>query len=562
LTIGWPALSKRLRKLSRKELRLSSPLWKEYKRNRKLNRSSSINNAYAMYLVFPGLLVAASFQAGSEVRVLLAIALYATGTSLYRAKLFKERMLNSGERTIFAYLPVSDDNYYRFQLRRYLLGWLWAGALFLLAYEVLAFRTGNFSHHLWIVLLAAVIQTVSSLTISVLVLRYVPRVLLVKVLGPFYLLILAVNSLSTTALSYIALPAAILPGGWPVLAFEKGIGGDLRALMLLSIPSVALAAFLPAALSKLRQRYVSELSAADKSSDTLSNEVTDDNEHLDLQPDIRDGHLVQGSLYPMLAIRQIEKREFLQGVDWESTGWIENLWKRTLNPREEVIAEFLTAGIPGYWLPFWLKALWITCGGIVLNVIPGLPTWILFVPLAIATAMMVPVFGGSWRGFAPGISSGYLVPMYAAFPIRYLELTRVMLKANLIRIATWLPIFCAGVVAIAVHFAETPMHGLQVALQIGLMVVLLQLPMIAGRCAAGSNINRNMNLHTLMFCFAALVLTCALIASVVTFFVSETDLKFYMPVITLVSGFLFWAMYGWLQNRGRLDLLSAPSNLQ
>jgi peptidoglycan/LPS O-acetylase OafA/YrhL len=180
----------------------------------------------------------------------------------------------------------------------------------------------------------------------------------------------------------------------------------------------------------------------------------------------------------------------------------------------------------------------------------------------IATMMSVPIFGGNWRGFVSGVSSGYLVPMYAAFPIGYLELTRVMMKANLIRIAVWLPLLMAGAVAIAVRFRETPTSGIQLALEIGLTMVLLQLPMIAGRCAAGTNVNRDMNPHTLAFFFIGLVLGCAFIGSTIFFFVSESELKLYAPLAMLISGGLIWAMYGWMHSRGRLDVLSAPQNLQ
>jgi hypothetical protein len=52
------------------------------------------------------------------------------------------------------------------------------------------------------------------------------------------------------------------------------------------------------------------------------------------------------------------------------------------------------------------------------------------------------------------------------------------------------------------------------------------------------------------------------IASTIFLFVSGSELKFYAPLAMFMSGGLIWAMYGWLHSRGRLDVLSAPSNLQ
>jgi hypothetical protein len=127
----------------------------------------------------------------------------------------------------------------------------------------------------------------------------------------------------------------------------------------------------------------------------------------------------------------IQRRQFLAGFDWQNAGFLERFVARLLNARERVLAEFLLAANPRWTvllrgvLPFLLlvlAALWLF--GRRLFPTAGM---LVFMAGMMGAVMLFK----SPRGFALPPGGGLQSPYYALYPIRFWELTRVLLKINL-----------------------------------------------------------------------------------------------------------------------------------
>ena len=164
------------------------------------------------------------------------------------------------------------------------------------------------------------------------------------------------------------------------------------------------------------------------------------------------------------------------------------------------------------------------------------------------------------------VSSGTLWPAYAGLPISYSDVTRVLLKVNLVRYAVWSPIFIVYAVGLAIVIELPWFFGVRFALALLAVLISAQGIFIMGQHANGTNDTRRLTWHSLVAIVSVLLLVIAYLVSVGVFFGSAGWAG--APDIALAAGgcaasFLFswlsWAVYRLLYNRGRIDLLRLPN---
>jgi len=170
-----------------------------------------------------------------------------------------------------------------------------------------------------------------------------------------------------------------------------------------------------------------------------------------------------------------------------------------------------------------------------------------------------PLFGGIWPGFRGASTFEGVIPAYAVFPVGYGEISRIMLKANTIRILLWAPLFLLYAIVLATRLGKSPQYGTEVGVGVVVLALFLQPVMVMAHFSSGSNDTKQINRYTVVlfgFCFILLV---PLIAGTVGLFAAESLLlKSVWAFGILACSSLVWAGYLRLFNRGRIDLLSRP----
>jgi hypothetical protein len=449
-------------------------------------------------------------------------------------------------------LPILDDEYLRHESRRFFRSWVGAFAVFVLAYGAYAIVYGNLWNDLGAILVAAVLQTLSGLSIGTAVLAYRPKWIRTTAIFPFYGLMIVCLYLPEDALRFLWSTTLITPAGWAAHGFAAMVGSADSAESFWFIPAFILSAALPLALRRLRFRLASELASPDSAFDAVFVPASSDDQE---QPPMAEP---SGTGQPWPAHIPLVRE--LKGADWTRLGWIERIVAASLTARQKVVAEFMLVDDLGAWSKKWRTAAIVTGAGVALTLAtPSLPSWLFFLPMVVAGFVSAPILGGSWPGFKSPFASGFVLPAYACFPIGYGEISRVMLKTNLIRASTWAPLAIIYAAGLARRFGYSFEYGSGIGLDVVLILMALQPVIVAGHFSSGSNDTRQINWQTILFFGFALVLLIIMLVATFMIFIVPT---FLVQAVAIAAVFTMslagWAGYKLLLERGRIDLLSRP----
>ena len=545
-----PALEKRVREVARDEMRLDKALWKDYKRHRKswLRRRLEAGNKLLFVLPLFWVLIFAGVREHGRVTILVAIALYATATTLFRGLNFRLNVVGGYDRALFLHFPVSDHEFLKYEWKKLVRSWLGAFCVFLLAYWIVALRSDLVPENLGQVLLAAVLQTLCGATLSIWVPTFFPRLKIVSSAIPIYFLTFICLWLPAAAIEFLWSSVLLVPAGWISHAFASSGGVASRAENLLIAPAAAICLTLPLALHIARKALSEELDRQTSDGSDKLEQMFADAE----TPDEADIEPVSSQTPLQFSYEHISERP-----SWETAGWIEKLVARSLNAQERIVAEFMLAQNVGGWSKRWRTAALVSAVGVIVTALAPLPPWILFLPMVAGGLWGAPLFGGIWPGFNGAPTFGGVIPTYAVFPVGYGDISRVMFKANTIRILVWAPLLTGYATVLATRLGNGPRYGFVEGILGVALALVLQPLMITAHFSAGTNDTRQTNLDTLAFFGLAIFLLIPTIAGVIGLFVADSILiKSVAVTSVLVCTMLAWAAYMRLFNRGRIDLLS------
>lgn len=254
---------------------------------------------------------------------------------------------------------------------------------------------------------------------------------------------------------------------------------------------------------------------------------------------------------------QVSYEHISERPSWEKAGWIEKFVAHSLNTHERIVAEFMLAQNVADWSKRWRTAALISAVGVIVTALAPLPPYILFLPMVAGGLWGAPLFGGIWPGFNGAPTFGGVIPTYAVFPVGYGEISRVMFKANTIRILVWAPLLIAYATVLATRLGNGSSYGLVLGIDGTVLALALQPVMITAHFSSGTNDTRQVNHHTAAFFAFAIFLLIPTIAGTVVLFVADS-LLIRSGAVTGVLGctMLAWVAYMRLFNRGRIDLLS------
>jgi hypothetical protein len=549
-----PRFERDLRRQVRLELRRSPLLWEDYRQHRTgwWKRVRGFQTGFGAIYVFLIVLSAAA-RAGRPVLLLTVIAIYALATSLLRSGNYYTRVLRGYDRAVLIALPVLDDDYLRHESRQLIRSWVGAFLLFLLAYGFYAGEYSSLQKDFPAVLTAALLQAVTGLCFGTAVLAYRRKGVDVTSLLPFYGLIIVCLFLSDEGVRFVWSATLVTPAGWVAHGFAALLGAADSSQRFLLIPAFLVAATLPLALRKVQVRFLMELDSANHAFDAVYVSPSVEREEFNLPPADADIEPVLSDVPTPLHLPEAPAKSYIGPIEQRIAAW--------LSPRERVLSEFMLGGSNGNWSGKWRRAAYFTAAGTLLALaVPDLPSWFMFLPMVIATAMAAPVLGGRWPAFQGRFTSGVVVPAYGFFPAGYAEITRVMLKTNLIRSLAWAPLAVVYASALAHREGYSFLYGAEIGAQIAILVATLQPFLIAGHFSSGTNDTRQFNWHgVITIGLALLLLGIMLGAGIVLFVATSLWIHAIAAATVLAASLLAWAGYKRFYERGRVDLLTIPS---
>lgn len=553
MKLSSPVLERSLRLKARLQMRESVAKWKEYRqhRSRWLARNRSFGGVLPS-LAALALLWTAGLRSGRPLDVLTVIALYASATALCRSATYCGRVVRGFDRAALINLPIGDEDYLRHESRALFRSWAGAFSVFLTAYGGYALAYGDLRRDWVFVLVAAILQTAAGLSVGSAVLAYRPKWAAPTVFIPVYGMAIVCPYLASGA-QFLWSASLITPGGWVAHGFAGLVGAVDSDERFWLIPAFAVSAALPLALRELQSRLRSELALPGDVLETVLEPEREDIEHeigfggiAEAASPLREGFSMSG-----LSARP----------DWRHPGWIERIVAAWFTDREKVVAEFMLMTQLGNWSKRWRVASIITAAGVVCTLaVPALPPWVLFLPIAVAGMMAAPILGGYWTGFRGPMTSGFVLPAYSVFPLGYAEITRVMLKANLVRAVTWAPLAIVYAAALAYKQGSPFEYGALIGLDVVLILISLQPITIMGHFSAGTNDTKQMPWQNLLFFGMALIFLIVGLVAGFMIFITPTFLVHIVALAVIVGiTTTSWAAYKLLFERGRIDLLSKPS---
>jgi hypothetical protein len=176
--------------------------------------------------------------------------------------------------------------------------------------------------------------------------------------------------------------------------------------------------------------------------------------------------------------------------------------------------------------------------------------------ILVTAALGLPLLGGAWRGFELRPAGGQFSPIYAVYPLGFGEIARMILKANLARLATGLPFVFALAAAGSWRLTGEVVPGLILTAK-GLGFYLASLPVIMVlRFSAATN-DTKLNPGLIV---AVPLLAFLWLATSIPFLTAET-LGMAVLGLTLVvlMNTALLAVYARAWSRGRFDLLTDRS---
>jgi hypothetical protein len=542
VTLRDKPFEKAARRRVLEEVRRSEAMRAEYRLARKAARSHSRLRAWLSRSVWMILVLTiigrSGFSTVSKDFIIAVTLLWTVGMMFWRAVVLRSLLYNAANLLVFDYLPISANDIFTVQWRRFLRGAWWTALHFTVAYTLLLARSECLWHALAGGAVLGLVQCVFVNAAAVCLVAFASPKRVAQLALPFLAAALALiffGATQTRLLAWLSgLAWYVPPMGWILQSLGFSESNGLLHNLIPPVMAVALLALAPIAFRRARQAY--------NRSEPIA--LTDGR-----TPEMQE-FAKRHEQTPGDARAAIQSREFLAGVVWKKTGFIERLASRLLNARQLLVAEFLVAANPR-----WTRQLW---GLVWVFLLFMVAAWFFGPDIRSAAGMMIllsvvfalVLFAQTWRGFGMPQQGGLQSPYYALYPIGFWELIGVVMKINILRICFLLPFMMAAA------FLSGGTSDLRAdAVSTGLKIIALLLigqPLLAlAPISPGTNDTRKAT-------FVAVVFVCllALLSAAIVFFMATR------LMVLAISGCLGAALsalvlvlYGRWFNRSEFDLV-------
>jgi hypothetical protein len=545
-----------MRRLMGAELKESAELRRAFKHSKKSDNSAAARIGRRLILpTFWILLPASLMLRQNNVELALAvISFWAAGSAFRWGQQWFHHFYGSEDLVIFHLMPLSDEQIFQLQKRKYLksLGWIFWELL--IAYMVLGLLDPAQRPPIVALPFAALAQSLLIVALGLHLASYLHMLPLGAISGLLRMTAIVLflwginrNDLSEMIVSF---SRWFFPTGWLNYALmQVTVHKDYISAAML-VPIIALIFAMRFSWQRLRGFYSLEGFEVLPTSGGVP--AGDDQELTAENFGSRRG--------PTEIEDSIADRTFLQGVNWQEAGWFERIVGRILTNRQRVLAEFLVAEKPGWSRSLQIAMLvWVIACLVVWTFAPYGGTAVFFSAYILATASL-PLFGGNWRGLRQTPSGGVFLPGFSVFPIAFNEIARVLLKVNLLRILAASPFLLSFSAAAAFRLGHSPLAGLSICLQILAIFVTLQPLFVLLPISKTTNDTSRMKAVWFLVFFPMILFI--LIAGGAIFFIISVTVKLALFALLLLVSSSFFTLYRWTYRTGKFDLLCERSNEQ
>ena len=569
---GAPAFEASLRRRVRAELRKSPELWREYKIHRKVRRPRQ----YTWLLRLLGPLLVCSAVLGGRASILVGLSiltLYATGSAFLRAVQLLRGLWVSGELLICAPLPIPDEDFFRYQWRRFLAASAWMLWAFAVVYVLIAIAPGRGPDRAVPAFLLASAQWAVLVGSAAALAAWFPRRKLSGIGLSFCIAAIALAFARTPAREILESTSGrillALPAGWVGFAFLGGVLRGAPLALAWAAPAAAGLALLVLAKRRLAAGYrLREIHMPRPAAELLlEQEVRSalERESRETPADPAETAARRDDYYramPLANVDSIRDRAFLTPDIRPYAGPLERLFARWLTARERSLAEVMMGPKLGLRSKFKTGAL-VSGFGVAFALLDRGRTPVVHAVVAIVLGLLL--LDAGWPGFRLYSCAGKFMPAHAVWPVGYREVSRLYFKLAAVRILAWLPLGLAyGAAAGSIAPMLGPWGGMEFALKVAWLAAAAQPLLMAGRYSSGTNDTSPL---TARGCFGLLLpaagVMVPLLGSLAGLFTLSLPFSILSGAGMALVSLGFWAYYGFLYERCRLDVLrSTPSSGQ
>ena len=540
---------KKLRALHRAELDRSPELRREFKRRRKSESAmrSRLGRNLLMPIFWTAIFFAMIQRQNNVAWAAGIIALWSAGTALKWGHHWFHQFYASEDLVVLNQLPLNDKQIFQFQLRRYFGGAGWVAWELLLGYLVLTFLSDGPT--VYGLAIAALGQTVLVLALAIHAASYLHMLPMGTLAGLFRMTAIVLLVLGMQGFEYT--PALVratewfLPTGW--INYMLLQSSRDWAVLLLSVPIAAIVYLARFSFERLRSFY--SLEGFEIIPGPAHSPVSENDELSASSFGQRAG--------PTEIADRINNRYFLEGVNWNLRGGLEQFVGRILSPRERVITEFLVAQDPGWTRSLkWSFWVWLIVSLLVAGFGRSFGTVVFFGAYVLGAATL-PLFAGDWRGMRQSAAGGMFMPGYSLYPISFNEMARIFIKVNLVRMLAASPLIVSFAALGAHQLGHSALGGAMIGAKLIVLLICLQ-PLLALLPISSTTNDTSRMIGIWLLVFMPLILV--ILAAGLGVFLSDTKLGVVVSYgLLLMLSTLIFAVYRRAYRAGRFDLLNPRS---
>lgn len=461
-------------------------------------------------------------------------------------------------------LPVSESVMFRWELQKCFRRFALPALLdYAVGFGALAI-TLKFSAGQWVLaMLLAVLSWAMLAGLSAFCAARLPRLPYSKIAAALFVLgfvLVVTNKVDSFALRFIdsAAPTLniVLPTGWaPSLLQLFASQENWLAVSFNIVPVVLVILTVNNSLEILRKRLKFREPGIIEAPDILpQEEKKEDNLPADIANEPR--------RVGVTAIEDIvQSRQFLHQP--QPQGWLEKKLWGWFSPREKSLAEFAFPKGLRMTRP-WFTVLRIFLVTLLLGFVMGkvdltIQLWIFGIGLLVGLVLCLGLIWESGQAFRQIFNSGVLIPIYAAYPIAFRELSKTLFKVTLIQLPLLLCYMMAGSLLIAYLNGLGLINGIIFGFKAGGLIFSARFIIFALAVSSRTNDTARFRLRALMLVLLFIIGGCIFAALGVSgLFVPNVPVAWSLWLAAIADAYALFRIYGWFYDANRFDLMSLP----
>ncbi|HTR44044.1 MAG TPA: hypothetical protein VMH87_20715 [Pseudomonadales bacterium] len=257
----------------------------------------------------------------------------------------------------------------------------------------------------------------------------------------------------------------------------------------------------------------------------------------------------------------IQSRQFLEPK--QAVGWFEKrLWK-WLTPRERSLVEFAFPKglvITRPWISILRNFLLMMLIGYAVGLLDlHLRAWVFGVGLFITLCQCLVQIWSNGAAFRIMFNGGILIPIYAAYPIAFRDLSRTFLKLSVIQLPMFLVYTTVSMVLLAPFLGLVFFDSVVFGFKAGLLIFASRFIITIMAFSARTNDTARFRVRTIALILIFLLLGCLFLGlSGAGLFVPNAAISWLVSAAAVFDAYALLGIYGWFFNAYRFDLMSVP----